>query len=65
MHGDFFAMDSPAPAHVVLVDIDHSPSRVLLALLREVFTSAEGHVLPFANPLTGGESANGVYVARL
>lgn len=103
VHDDFFAMDPPAPAHVVLLDIDHSPSRVLhpshaalytrfglaalarrlhpggvfalwsddepdaafLELLREVFTSAEGHVVPFANPLTGGESTNGVYVARL
>ena len=32
-------------------------------MLREVFAAAEAHVVEFANPLTGGTSANTVYVA--
>jgi hypothetical protein len=33
-------------------------------VLAEVFTSVESHVVDFANHLTGGRSANTVYVAR-
>jgi hypothetical protein len=32
-------------------------------VLREVFASAQAHVVDFANPLTGGRSSNTVYVA--
>ena len=32
-------------------------------ILREVFPSAEAHLVSFPNPLTGGESSNSVYVA--
>ena len=111
--GDFFALaerpeagfDAGQPGrrfHAVLVDIDHSPDKVLhagnrrfyredglrrlarhlhpggvfalwsddppdpgfLAVLRQVFASAEAVVVPFANPLTGGTSANTIYLAR-
>jgi hypothetical protein len=31
--------------------------------LTEVFHTATAHVVTFANPLTGGQSANTVYVA--
>ena len=43
---------------------DDPPQGAFLDLLRGEFASAEGHLVPFANPLTGGTSANGVYVAR-
>ena len=42
---------------------DDPPDEAFVAVLAEVFSSAEAHVVPFANPLTGGESANTVYVA--
>ena len=38
-------------------------TRTSPALLRAGFGSAEAHVVSFANPLTGGTSANTVYVA--
>ena len=34
-----------------------------MAVLREVFPSADAHLVSFPNPLTGGESSNSVYVA--
>ena len=43
---------------------DDPPDEPFLAGLREVFATAEAHVVPFANPLTGGASANTIYVAR-
>ena len=42
---------------------DDPPDADFGALLDEVFASAQAHVVTFANPLTGGESANSVYVA--
>jgi spermidine synthase len=44
---------------------DDPPSDAFLAVLREVFATAEGHLVEFANPLTGGTSSNSVYVATL
>jgi spermidine synthase len=35
------------------------------AMLDTVFASSEAHVVSFANPYTGGESANTVYLAQL
>ena len=35
------------------------------AMLNTVFASSEAHVVSFANPYTGGESANTVYLAQL
>jgi spermidine synthase len=43
---------------------DQAPDEAFLSVLREVFASVEGHVVEFPNPLTGGTSLNGVYVAR-
>jgi len=43
---------------------DDPPDEPFLAVLRAVFVTAEAHVVPFDNPLTGGRSANTVYVAR-
>ena len=53
------------PQGVFALWSDDEPDDGFLALLRTVFTTAEGHVVPFDNPLTGGQSTNGVYVAVL
>jgi spermidine synthase len=42
---------------------DDPPDEEYGALLAEVFATSAAHVVPFANPLTGGQSANTVYVA--
>ncbi|HWG92647.1 MAG TPA: spermidine synthase [Mycobacteriales bacterium] len=44
---------------------DDPPDAPFLADLRAVFAGATAHTVPFANPYTGGSSANTVYVARL
>lgn len=43
---------------------DDPPDEPFLDVLRHVFATAEAHVVAFANPLTGGESSNTVYVAQ-
>jgi spermidine synthase len=53
------------PGGVFALWSDEPPEEAFLATLREVFTTAEGHVVAFPNPLTGGTSSNGVYVATL
>ena len=106
VQGDFFALAADGalpPAHVVLLDVDHSPRHLLhpshagfytaaglerlvsrlhpggvlavwsddppdeefMTVLHAVFPAADAHVVPFDNPLTGGRSANTVYVAQL
>jgi hypothetical protein len=42
---------------------DDAPEETFLAVLRQSFATAIAHVVTFANPLTGGTSANTVYVA--
>jgi spermidine synthase len=42
---------------------DDPPEDGFLAVLGEVFATVKAHVVTFANPLTGGSSANTVYVA--
>jgi spermidine synthase len=42
---------------------DDPPDAEFTAVLAEVFASAEARVVTFVNPLTGGTSANTVYVA--
>ncbi|GLY95918.1 spermidine synthase [Actinoplanes sp. NBRC 103695] len=44
---------------------DDAPDESFLALLRQGFATATAHVVTFANPLTGGTSANTVYVATV
>ncbi len=44
---------------------DDPPDPDFLAVLESCFSHVEGHLVTFDNPLTGGESSNGVYVARL
>ncbi|MEU5941428.1 spermidine synthase [Micromonospora sp. NPDC047548] len=43
---------------------DDPPDADFGRVLAEVFPASQAHVVRFANPLTGGESANTVYVAR-
>jgi spermidine synthase len=43
---------------------DDPPDADFEAVLAEVFASVTAHVVTFPNPLTGGESANTVYVAH-
>ena len=51
------------PEGVFALWSDDPPDEDFLGLLRAGFTSAQGHVVSFPNPLTGGTSANSVYVA--
>ena len=43
---------------------DDPPDREFTRLLNSVFVSSENHTVTFANPYTGGESSNTVYLAR-
>jgi spermidine synthase len=42
---------------------DDAPDEAFLTVLRQSFATTTAHVVTFANPLTGGNSANTVYVA--
>jgi spermidine synthase len=42
---------------------DDAPDEAFLTILRQCFVTTTAHVVTFANPLTGGSSANTVYVA--
>lgn len=42
---------------------DDPPDEAFLTVLRQCFVTTTAHVVTFANPLTGGSSANTVYVA--
>jgi spermidine synthase len=53
-----------APGGVFALWSDDPPDADLEASLAQVFAQCESHVVAFANPLTRGESANTVYVAR-
>ncbi|MFF0177296.1 polyamine aminopropyltransferase [Micromonospora profundi] len=71
-HAPFYAPDGLRrlaallrPEGVFALWSDDPPDAEFTAALTEVFASAQAHVVPFANPLTGGQSANTVYVARM
>jgi spermidine synthase len=51
------------PGGVFALWSDDPPDEQFLPVLRQVFAYVEAHVVPFANPFTGGESTNTVYVA--
>ncbi len=53
-----------APGGVFGLWSDDPPDPMFEAALAQVFADPESHVVTFANPLTGGESASTVYVAR-
>jgi spermidine synthase len=42
---------------------DDPPDADFTAVLEQVFASVHAQIVPFANPLTGGQSANTVYLA--
>lgn len=44
---------------------DDPPDESFLVEMRDVFARASAHTVPFANPYTGGMSANTVYLGRL
>ncbi|GAA0588791.1 hypothetical protein GCM10010172_87180 [Paractinoplanes ferrugineus] len=44
---------------------DDPPDKAFLGSLREIFAAATAEVVPLANPLTGGTSANTVYIATV
>ncbi len=52
------------PGGVFALWSDDPPDDEFLAVLDEVFTTSAAHEVSFANFITGGESANTVYVAR-
>jgi spermidine synthase len=51
------------PGGVFALWSDDPPDDAFLTVLRDVFGTAEGHLIEFANPLTNGTSSNSVYVA--
>ncbi len=53
------------PGGVFALWSDDPPDEEFLAVARAVFVAVEAHVVPFANPFTGGESSNTVYVATV
>ncbi|CCH18090.1 hypothetical protein [Micromonospora lupini] len=70
-HAPFYAPDGLRrlaallrPEGVFALWSDDPPDDGFTAALTEVFATVRAHVVPFANPLTGGRSANTVYVAR-
>jgi spermidine synthase len=52
------------PDGVVALWSDDPPEPDFLAALDEPFAVAHAHVIRFPNPITGGESANTVYIAK-
>jgi spermidine synthase len=52
------------PGGVFALWSDDPPDAEFRAVLADVFVTAHAQVVTFANPLTGGVSANTVYVAR-
>ena len=70
-HADLYSVDglrrlsrSLHPGGVFALWSDDPPTTAFTALLREVFTTVESHVVDFDNFHTGGRSACSVYVAR-
>ena len=51
------------PGGVFALWSDDPPDEDFISVLASVFKQAAAHVVSFPNPLTGGESANTVYVA--
>jgi spermidine synthase len=54
-----------APGGAYALWSDDPPDERYLAVLEGVFASCEAQVVSFANPLTGGEAANTVYIATV
>ena len=70
-HADFYTEDGLRrltrflrPGGVFALWSNDEPDAGFLARLRRAFGQAEGRTISFANPLTGGRSSNGIYLAR-
>ena len=70
-HADFYSVaglrrlkDFLKPGGVFALWSNDEPEDAFLAVLREAFGSAGGRACVFANPLTGGSAANGLYWAH-
>jgi len=70
-HADFYTADGLRalrrhlhPEGVFALWSDDPPDDDFMTVLAGVFPTASAEVVSFPNPLTGGESANTVYVAR-
>ncbi len=69
-HGDLYTVQGFARLAAMLTDggafalwSDEPPEPEVVRRMGEAFEHADTHVVPFPNPLTGGESTNTVYVA--
>ena len=69
-HGDLYTAAGFARVGAMLTDdgvfalwSDEPPEPEVVRRMGEAFEHAAGHVVPFPNPLTGGESTNSVYLA--
>lgn len=69
-HGDLYTVEGFARVGAMLTDggvfalwSDEPPEPEVVRRMGEAFEHADAHVVPFANPLTGGESSNTVYLA--
>jgi hypothetical protein len=56
-------IDHLHPGGVFALWSDDPPDAAFVEVLDTVFTTCAAHVVAFANPVRGGESANTVYVA--
>lgn len=69
-HGDLYTVEGLARVGSMLRDggafalwSDEPPEPEVVRRMGEAFEHADAHVVPFPNPLTGGESTNTVYLA--
>jgi spermidine synthase len=69
-HGDLYTVEGLAKVAAMVVDggvfalwSDEPPEPEMVRRMGEAFETAEAKVVAFSNPLTGGESANTVYLA--
>ena len=69
-HGDLYTVEGFARVGAMLADdgvfalwSDEPPEPEVVRRMAAAFERADAHVVPFPNPLTGGESANTVYLA--
>ena len=63
--GQRLLADRLYPGGVYALWSDDPPDEDYIAIVEQVFASCEAHVITFANPLTGGDAANTVYVAKV
>lgn len=69
-HGDLYTVEGFGRVAAMLADggafalwSDEPPEPEVVRRMTEAFEHADAHVVPFPNPLTGGQSANTVYLA--